>query len=126
MREQQDLSDASNPTPHIANSFFDPVVSDVDIEEHIALWNLNREQARAFRIIANHSLERDTDALRMYLGGFGGTGKSRVIQALTSYFKAKKQSRRLRLASYTGIAAKHISGVTLHAALALDKRRSGK
>ncbi|KAH9847118.1 hypothetical protein C2E23DRAFT_688555, partial [Lenzites betulinus] len=87
---------------------------------------LNREQARAFRIIAEHSREDKPDPLRMYLGGFGGTGKSRVIHALTDFFEKRNEARRLRLASYTGIAAKNISGVTLHSALALDQRKSGK
>ncbi|KAH9851804.1 hypothetical protein C2E23DRAFT_708676, partial [Lenzites betulinus] len=87
---------------------------------------LNSEQARAFRIIAEHSTENNPEPLRMYLGGFGGTGKSRVIQALTAYFNEKNQARRLRLASYTGIAAKNVNGVTLHSALALDQRKAGK
>ncbi|KDQ54424.1 hypothetical protein JAAARDRAFT_90231, partial [Jaapia argillacea MUCL 33604] len=52
--------------------------------------------------------------LRMYLGGPGGTGKSRVINALKDFFVQRNQSRRLRLASYTGVAARNIGGMTLH------------
>lgn len=55
----------------------------------------------------------------MFIGGPGGTGKSRIINALTDYFALRGESRRLRLASFTGIAAKNINGTTLHTALAL-------
>ncbi|KAI1781880.1 hypothetical protein LXA43DRAFT_838977, partial [Ganoderma leucocontextum] len=83
---------------------------------------LNTEQRRAFEIIARHSLESNHEPLRMYLGGVGGTGKSRVIHALTDFFRKRNEGRRLRLASYTGIAALNIGGVTLHAALNLGQR----
>ncbi|KAJ7779991.1 hypothetical protein B0H16DRAFT_1223117, partial [Mycena metata] len=80
---------------------------------------LNAEQARAFSIVAQHSMASNRDPLRMHLGGPGGTGKSRVIDALQDFFVARKQPRRFRLASYTGVAARNISGMTLHAALML-------
>ena len=91
----------------------------VSIEEIVESWSLNTEQARAFRIIASHSMEQKAKPLRMYLGGPGGTGKSRVIQALTDFFNRKGQSRRLRLAAFTGVAAKNIGGTTLHTALCM-------
>ncbi|KAJ3850143.1 hypothetical protein EV368DRAFT_24251, partial [Lentinula lateritia] len=80
---------------------------------------LNVEQERAFRIVASHSQASRSSPLRMYLGGPGGTGKSHVISALKQFFDDCQQSRRFRLASYTGVAAKNISGMTLHAALCL-------
>ncbi|EIM85239.1 uncharacterized protein STEHIDRAFT_59803, partial [Stereum hirsutum FP-91666 SS1] len=55
---------------------------DVNITDVINEWSLNQEQARAFQIIAEHSLQNKPAPLRMYLGGPGGTGKSRVIQSL--------------------------------------------
>lgn len=55
----------------------------------------------------------------MFLGGPGGTGKSRVISALKDLFDCQGQGRRLRLASYTGVAASNISGMTLHSALCM-------
>ncbi|KAJ7766141.1 hypothetical protein B0H16DRAFT_1238173, partial [Mycena metata] len=64
----------------------------------IKTYGLNEEQARAFSIVAGHSLQdQPLKALRMHLGGPGGTGKSRVI----------------------GVAARNISGMTLHSALML-------
>ncbi len=94
----------------------------VDIEELIRDWTLNAEQARAFRIISGHSMEDNPKPLRMFLSGQGGTGKSRVINALRAYFSERKEPRRFRLASYTGVAARNISGMTLHAALLLNQR----
>ncbi|KAJ3880113.1 hypothetical protein F5051DRAFT_307114, partial [Lentinula edodes] len=82
---------------------------------------LNAEQSRAFTIIARHSQTKNPDPLRMYLGGQGGTGKSQVIQALNDFFGKQGQSRRFRLASFTGVAAKNISGMTLHAALCMSQ-----
>ncbi|KAJ7120679.1 hypothetical protein C8R43DRAFT_862262, partial [Mycena crocata] len=80
---------------------------------------LNVEQARAFSIIAEQADAPDSKPLRMYLGGQGGTGKSTVINALQDYFVGRGQARRFRLASYTGVAARNISGMTLHSALML-------
>ena len=92
----------------------------VSIEDIINKWSLNTEQARAFKIVALHSIDRKSKPLRMYIGGPGGTGKSRVIQALTDWFERRNESRRLRLTSYTGAAAKNINGTTLHTALCLN------
>ncbi|KAH7906701.1 hypothetical protein BJ138DRAFT_966682, partial [Hygrophoropsis aurantiaca] len=86
---------------------------------------LNKEQARAFSIIATHSLNSNQDPLRMFIGGAGGTGKSRIITALRSYFERSGQQRRFRLASFMGVAARNISGMTLHAALGLGSHRKG-
>lgn len=97
----------------------------VDISAIIKEYNLNAEQARAFQIVSGHSLKTRPDPLRMYLGGPGGTGKSRVINALKDFFERRNQGRRFRLASYTGVAAKNISGMTLHTALSLNQRSKG-
>ena len=94
----------------------------VAIDDITTKWTLNIEQAHAFSLIASHSQKTNrTEPLRLYLGGPGGTGKSRVIAALNDYFNACGEARRLRLASFTGIAAKNINGTTLHTALALNQ-----
>lgn len=94
---------------------------DIDIPDIVARWTLNCEQTIAFRKIAEHSLKNDATQLRMYIGGAGGTGKSRVIDAVSDWFNSRNQARRFRLASFTGAAAKNINGVTLHAALCLSQ-----
>lgn len=73
-------------------------------------------------IIAKHSLKSHPEQLCMFLGGPGGTGKSTVIWALTDFFSRRKQERRFRLASFTGVAAKNIAGATLHSLLMLSQR----
>lgn len=55
----------------------------------------------------------------MYLGGAGGTGKSRVIHALKDFFECAGMTRRFRLAAFTGAAAHNVGGMTLHSALNL-------
>lgn len=102
-----------------------PQASAQRIPEILREYTLNEEQARAFKIIAEHSLNPQAPQLKMYLGGAGGTGKSRVLQALTAFFRERGESRRLRLASYTGVAAKNIDGMTIHAALCLNQRKNG-
>lgn len=57
----------------------------------------------------------------MYLGGQGGTGKSRVVNALQDYFKERGELRRFRLSTYTGVAAKNIGGATLHELLQMNE-----
>ena len=57
----------------------------------------------------------------MYLGGPGGTDKSRVVNALRSFFDLRKQARCFRLAAYTGVAARNIGGATLHSLLQMNQ-----
>ncbi|KAG1752431.1 uncharacterized protein EDB91DRAFT_1031396, partial [Suillus paluster] len=87
-------------------------------------WNLNEEQRRAFCLIAEHSYLSNPDPLRMFLGGPAGTGKSRVINALKAFFIQRNQGQRFRLASFMGVAARNISGMTSHSALLLNQRKS--
>lgn len=96
----------------------------VEISALIDEFTLNTEQARAFRVVCEHSQESGLDPLRMFLAGAGGTVKSRVIHALTEFFRRRNQGRRFRLSSFTGVAARNISGMTLHAALNLERSKN--
>jgi hypothetical protein len=49
----------------------------------------------------------------------GGTGKSRVINALKAFFDRRNQPRRYKLHPVLLLQLKNISGMTLHAALCL-------
>ncbi|KAJ3558871.1 hypothetical protein NM688_g667 [Phlebia brevispora] len=95
--------------------------ADAEIQEVISHWTLNDEQAYTFRIIARHASLPSVhkEQLRMFLGGPGGTGKSRVINALRDFFHRRGEERRFRLASYTGIAASNIRGIMLHTSLGI-------
>lgn len=98
------------------------------IDDIVREWTFNEEQALAFRIVAEHaSLPCDeTQPLRMYMGGAGGTGKSRVINALREFFPRRGELRRFRVASFTGVAAQNIGGMTLHTCLMLDCKQVSK
>ncbi|KAG1743575.1 uncharacterized protein EDB91DRAFT_1003827, partial [Suillus paluster] len=60
----------------------EPQENHVSILNMITEFKLNTEQARAFSLIAKHSLCDLPEHLCMFLGGAGGTGKSRVISAI--------------------------------------------
>ena len=66
------------------------------INNTVSHFSLNKEQERAFRIIANHVSAPTTEQLKMYLGGMGGTGKSRVIKALIHLFFRKERKSSFR------------------------------
>jgi hypothetical protein len=89
------------------------------INDIISEFNLNIEQERAFRIVANHSTLTAADQLKMHLGGMGGTGKSQVIKALIQLFERKGESHRFIVLAPTGTAAALLNGSTYHYALGI-------
>ena len=89
-------------------------------------WNLNTKQKVAYRLIVDRSLSDYPDPLSLIITGAAGTGKSRIIHAAQHFLAKKNQSYRFRLASFTGIAAQNIEGVTIHSALALSAFRGEK
>ncbi|KAF9478296.1 hypothetical protein BDN70DRAFT_809014, partial [Pholiota conissans] len=121
------MSDAEDPPPNIVVlNRRSEKEKDLGIDDFVRNHSLNTEQARAFRIVVDHSNSAEPEQLRMYIAGCSGTGKSRVISSLKSYFEDRDQGRRLRLAAFTGSAAKNIGGVTLHSALMMHGRSSQK
>lgn len=48
-------------------------------------FHLNKEQDRAFRIVANHVCSPNSDQLKMNIAGMAGTGKSQVLKALVQF-----------------------------------------
>ncbi|XP_044714650.1 PIF1-like helicase domain-containing protein [Hirsutella rhossiliensis] len=86
----------------------------------VARFTLNKKQAIAFLIIC-----RQLDLIRrgekgngcqlcQFVGGEGGTGKSRVIEALVELFASKDQSNRVIITATSGTAAARINGITIH------------
>lgn len=59
-----------------------------------------------------------------YVGGPGGTGKSRIVDALRDVFAARGQAHHLQITGTSGSAAAQIGGTTLHSACGLDIHRS--
>ena len=78
------------------------------------MFNLNADQERAFRIVANHSCHPTSEKLKMHIGGMGGTGKSQVLKALMELFCRKKESHRFIIVAPTGSAAALLGGSTYH------------
>ena len=89
------------------------------IDDIVKQFLLNTEQERAFRIVANHATMFQPNQLKMYLGGMGGTGKSQVIKALTSFFEKRNESHRIMILAPTGSAAALLNGSTYHSVLGI-------
>ena len=86
-------------------------------------FELNLEQDRAFRIIANHACNPYSDQLKMYLGGMGGTGKSRVLHAVLEFFRQRNELYRCVVVAPTGTAAALLQGSTYHYMFGIDDKR---
>ncbi|CAF5017293.1 unnamed protein product [Rotaria sp. Silwood1] len=63
--------------------------------------------------------------LIMCIPGFGGTGKSQLIRAISKYFLVTKRMQMMRKLAHTEIAAAEIGGMTIHSFLG-EQRNSGK
>ncbi|RYC76658.1 hypothetical protein BFJ63_vAg20465, partial [Fusarium oxysporum f. sp. narcissi] len=92
-----------------------------------ARFTLNRRQTIAFLIICRQldsiqcSDRGDVGQLCEFVGGEGGTGKSRVIEALVELFASKGISNRLLITATSGTAAARINGITIHSACGFSK-----
>jgi hypothetical protein len=70
--------------------------------------------------------EKGTPQLCQFVGGEGGTGKSRVIEAVVALFASKGMLHRLVVTATAGAAAAMINGITIHAAchISVDSSRT--
>ena len=98
-----------------------PAEIDTAIQEVIQQFTLNQEQSRALHIIANHSIgiSQVGDQLLMGVFGEGGTGKSRLINAIQGWFDFINKGQQLIVTATTGAAAVRINGSTLHSAVGI-------
>ena len=64
------------------------------IDGTVHKYRLNSQQEHAFCIVANHATMCESEKLKMYLGGMGGTGKSQVIKALVYFFTQQNEEHR--------------------------------
>ncbi|KAG7403673.1 hypothetical protein Forpe1208_v016246 [Fusarium oxysporum f. sp. rapae] len=65
--------------------------------------------------------DNETPQLCQFIGGEGGTDKSRVIAAIAELFVRTGQFHRLLLTSTSGTAAANINGITIHSACRFSK-----
>ena len=101
-----------------------PYTSYVDVALALTKqWTLNKLQSMAVLLPAVFLDERGTRLQEeedrqhfQYVGGEGGTGKSRVIHAIKDMFRLKDGLHTLLLTGASGNAAALIGGVTLHSA----------
>lgn len=89
-------------------------------------YNLNGEQWQAYVLVTWHAIADRPTLLRLYIGGCGGTGQTQVILALNEFFRQIDHSRQFCVCSYMGVAAKNVSGTTLHSALNLNERKDSR
>ena len=118
---------ASSQSTVPSSAYIQPLLiasTSIDRDAIAKKWTLNNEQIKAFHIITDHVLCSLTSPLRMFLNGSAGTGKSRIINAVKDFFDIRGEDRKFRLASYMGIAARNINGMTLHQLLCLKSNTS--
>ena len=96
----------------------DSVLIDSTVQDFL----LNKEQERAFRIIANHAVSENPEQLRMYLGGMAGTGKTQVIKALSCFFKQRNEAHRFVIVAPTGTVAALLGGSTYHSTFGINDK----
>jgi hypothetical protein len=110
-----------------ANIRFGPSTSFCEAGKQLAaLLTLNERQNIAFRLLCRHMDraqrgERGLPQLCQFIGGEGGTGKSRIIEALLKLFATKGISHRLLVTATSGAAGAEIDGITIHSACNFSK-----
>ena len=83
-------------------------------------FQLNCEQNRAFRIVANHACNPEPEQLKMYIAGMAGTRKSQVLHALSELFSQRKELYCLIILAPTGSVAALLGGSTYHSVLGIN------
>ena len=104
-----------------------PVKARASLREVSQAHSLNKLQHACFKLLGSALLaELKFDAgvtkekpsqVICYLGGAGGTGKSRVVKSLLALQQSWGQDGRIQVTAPTGIAAVLIEGVTIHSLL---------
>ncbi|KAF6782568.1 DNA repair and recombination protein, partial [Colletotrichum musicola] len=94
-----------------------------------ASLSLNERQSLALQMVCRkldevREDEVNTEQLLLFIGGEGGTGKSRVIEALAAVFNELDESHRLLVTATSGTAAANIDGITIHSACHLSQNNN--
>jgi hypothetical protein len=125
MADSEEMAGDADPSVQV---HFGPSTSFLEAgKDLVTRLTLNKRQAIAFLIICRqldmiHRGEKgDADQLCQFVGGEGGTGKSRVIEALVELFTKKGVSNRLLITATSGTAAARINGITIHSACGFTK-----
>ncbi|XP_044718870.1 PIF1-like helicase domain-containing protein [Hirsutella rhossiliensis] len=106
-----------------------PVTSFVEMGRTTAAsFTLNYLQTMALQLVCvfldKYTADPDSAGQHLqYTGGPGGTGKSRIIDALKGVFAARDQPHLLQITGTSGSSAAQIGGTTIHSACGLDSHR---
>jgi hypothetical protein len=89
-------------------------------------YTLNQRQTIAFKLLCRQldrvaRGEAEVPQLCQFVGGEGGTGKSRIVEAVVELFESKGLSHRLLVTATSGAAAARINGITIHSACGFSK-----
>ncbi|KAM4066749.1 PIF1-like helicase [Hirsutella rhossiliensis] len=107
-----------------------PVTSFVEMGRTTAAsFTLNYLQTMALQLVCvfldKYTADPDSAGQHLqYTGGPGGTGKSRIIDALKGVFAARDQPHLLQITGTSGSSAAQIGGTTIHSACGLDSNRN--
>ena len=78
-------------------------------------------QRKAFSYIQNHFMNRKNDALRAFITGGAGVGKSFLLKIISNYLQlfcaGCSGTNPVKCCAPTGPAARNINGQTIHSAL---------
>ncbi|KAM4064305.1 ATP-dependent DNA helicase PIF1 [Hirsutella rhossiliensis] len=102
-----------------------PVTSFVEMGRTTAAsFTLNYLQTMALQLVCvfldKYTADPDSAGQHLqYTGGPGGTGKSRIIDALKGVFAARDQPHLLQITGTSGSSAAQIGGTTIHSACGL-------
>ena len=98
-------------------------------------WTLNKLQTMVIvqlgqfmdkRANAEGEGQSEQQQYLQYLGGAGGTGKSRVVDAIKELFRLKEQDHLVLITASSGSAAAKIGGVTIHSACKMRVDENGR
>ena len=131
--EEADNSDSKDANNDSASDFFETVRKQTDIEtdEQLkeAVEGLSPDQLAVYELfvknVEHYYLHKSQNCscgkfepLRLFVSGFGGSGKSHLIRTLMAYqyirSEVKKEPCHFLLGAPTGIASHNIGGMTLH------------
>jgi hypothetical protein len=105
-----------------------PCSSNINQPIHHDISDLNDKQLMAYTIVRNTLLARlagqHCPQLLMLIFGEGGTGKSRLLDAITQLFATHNCESKLARIAMSGVAASIIKGSTLHSWAGLPPRQT--
>jgi hypothetical protein len=102
-------------------------------EYHNIMRSLNPEQKALVDHVLIHVRDKPREQLKIFLTGGAGVGKSVVVNALrrsltwhySSYRGVDGSTLKVLVLAYTGIAATHVQGATIHSALKIPLDADG-